>query len=767
MYTRHSEFRFLSKQKFAPRASLGAILGENPSAVQTLLQSFVPGEWLSIDIETTGLSIVSDELTVIGIAGKAGRIVIDVRGLQNRQTVLTYLATAKWYAFNLMFDGSMIIRDMMKLYPDKLIWELCECMVGDSMVLFKLLANEDNSARNLERAIKDVLGWGKAHWNKDTVKELLSKRGLSKGDMSKLMDTDAKAFMDYCSLDAEASWQLMEYLRMVCADSGLDTVLNEHDILFTNLLHLLIEQKIRGMQIDVKRLDAYRVTTELKLEEATALFNAHPPVKERIDAFNAEVMATYSAPLTGSKKVWAKSSDQPWLNQDVWIKGERAKPAAWEVLHGSWFRIEETSRPSRRVKAPALFNTTSPAHLKWLFYTTELVQYRVLRQPNPEAEKPWEKVGIIELPVEDEFTIDWEMTKSGSLPIDKDVRKFFGEAGKLLSRIATLRVRLQFINGLLKAVDQQGLLHPDIRVHGTVTGRCSGGVLAELKDAGGGKDALSILQLPKLKEFMGSFTAREGNMIVQTDVASLENVIMAELSKDELMLDIFASGKPHDSYMYMAAVYDPRKSAEIAEVYLPENPTKESVAAAKKLFKKERTAWKVVTLSKAYGMGAVKLRRRLALDGIYMTLKDVKALSDNYDNAMAGVTTYKASLQTEWKKNGGWVLNAMGRPMGIPDGMEKDCASRIIQSTGHGITLLLIYYVNRLRKERRIPMHPFNVDLHDETNWECAASVVPEATLVVKEAYASVNKWLGGITTIKGDVEVGKVISDFKECTDD
>jgi len=767
MYNRQSSFKFLTKQKFTPRKSLGMILDNDHTKIAQLFDEIPHDEWISVDIETTGLSVTSDEIVVIGVATQKGRFSIDVRDPATRNMVMHRLFSAKFYAFNTVFDGSMLVAAMLRVWPELSIPTLCESIVGDSMILFKLMANEDNTPRNLDRAIKDVLGWSKSDWNKDHIKELLATRGLTKGTMSKLMDTDAKDFMNYCSLDAEASWQLMEHLRVSCEDAGFAAVLTSHDVLFTNLLHLLIEQRVRGMTIDIPALTAYKAIIEQKLEEATVAFHSHPPVRDRIEHFNMQVMEEYTAPTCGTKKIRATLKDEPWLHPTVWTKELRAKPAAWEIKHGAWFRIEDTVRPNRRKLLPKTFNTTSPKHLKWLFYTTELVQYRVIREPNPEAEKPWEKRGIVEIAHLPNWNMDYEMTKGGGLPIDKHIRKFFGVAGELLNRLTVLRVRLQFINGLLKSVGSDGILHPDIRPHGTVTGRCSGGVLAELKDASGEKDKLSILQLPKIKAFMAAFIPAAGNTFVQTDIVGLENVVMAELSRDPLLLEIFASGKVHDSYLFMAAKYD-KDSAAISKVYLPDNPTADSVKEAKKLFKTKRIAWKSTTLGKNYGMAAVKLRRKLAIDGgVYLTLNETKELSNNYDLAVAGTTVYKAELETEWQQRGGWVMNAFGRPMGVPDDIKKDCANRLIQSTGHDILLTLLLYVNRARKAENLQMFPYIADLHDEMIFETAPQHRERAKAVITEAYAKLNAWLHPLIPIQGTAEEGITLADIKECVDD
>lgn len=173
-------------------------------------------------------------------------------------------------------------------------------------------------------------------------------------------------------------------------------------------------------------------------------------------------------------------------------------------------------------------------------------------------------------------------------------------------------------------------------------------------------------------------------------------------------------------------------------------------------------------LGKQFGMGAVKLRRKLAIEGgVYLTMNETKELSSNYDLAVAGTTVYKAGLETEWQQRGGWVMNAFGRPMGVPDDMKKDCANRIIQSTGHDILLTLLLYVNRARKAENLQMFPYIADLHDEMIFETAPQHKERAKAVITEAYAKLNAWLQPLIPIQGTAEEGINLAEIKECFDD
>jgi hypothetical protein len=105
--------------------------------------------------------------------------------------------------------------------------------------------------------------------------------------------------------------------------------------------------------------------------------------------------------------------------------------------------------------------------------------------------------------------------------------------------------------------------------------------------------------------------------------------------------------------------------------------------------------------------------------------------------------------------------------MAIPDDLVKDCTSRKIQSSGHTILLILLYYINKARKEQGIDMWPFNTDLHDATYWEVTDAHKDAAAAAFNDAYAKTNDWLKALIPIKGVTEIGRTLADVSECIDD
>lgn len=273
----------------------------------------------------------------------------------------------------------------------------------------------------------------------------------------------------------------------------------------------------------------------------------------------------------------------------------------------------------------------------------------------------------------------------------------------------------------------------------------------------------NVQQIPKLKEVLECFRPAPGCVLVDSDVASLEPKVMAHFSQDPKLLELYASGRPHDVYLYVGIQVDADTGPAIADIYRPDSPTKESVAAAKAAFKAKRQIYKVLHLSASYGASARKLHQTLNLSGVPISMKEVEAMHWRYWNELfRGLKDWGWALRAEREDRGGWILNGRGRPLCIPDHRVKDITNAFTQSTGHDCLLTLVYYIDRLRRERSVPMRPWIPDLHDQTIWEVPAERAEDAVAVFRDAYEALNRELSADIKIVGDISVGRSLYDLK-----
>ena len=129
-----------------------------------------------------------------------------------------------------------------------------------------------------------------------------------------------------------------------------------------------------------------------------------------------------------------------------------------------------------------------------------------------------------------------------------------------------------------------------------------------------------------------------------------------------------------------------------------------------------------------------------------------------------GIKAWEKELVRQWRTNGGWVLNGIGRPLGVDEAYVKDIVNRVCQSTGHDIYVLWLDIAVRLLQESGMTWHPLVADLHDAGYFEVEEARAQEALdLLVGPAYDELNRWLGGLIPLRGD---GKLLAHWGEAVE-
>ncbi len=270
-------------------------------------------------------------------------------------------------------------------------------------------------------------------------------------------------------------------------------------------------------------------------------------------------------------------------------------------------------------------------------------------------------------------------------------------------------------------------------------------------------------QLPKARDYLDCIVPRPGHVFIQMDVTALEPVVLAELSEDPAMMNLYGPGaKPNDIYLYVGASIPALREAVCAYGYDPLNPTAEAIATTKKKAKRIRGICKVLHLSAGYGAGAKKIYETLSQAGVEITLPEVKDLHKAYWDLFGGVTEFQTKLKREYADNGGWFINGRGMPISVADHLEKDILNRCIQSSGHYNLLTYLKHLEKLRQESDITMTPVMVDFHDETIWEVPIDQADDALELFNETWTLTNNELRGIIPLSGPPEICTNFSAFK-----
>lgn len=450
-------------------------------------------------------------------------------------------------------------------------------------------------------------------------------------------------------------------------------------------------------------------------QQLRGMYIDQPLLKQRM-AELVEIETNSAAKFLAHPEVAPHIEEYMDIQLEEWRQTEPDKFKKDGGVSARWVGWEARGAKIRETNA---FNLNSKKQLTWLFF---------------------EQMG---LPVV-------KKTPTGNPCVDRKVLPNLHEAAEHLVAMNKATKEMGYVAKMHQVTSGTSILHPQFMPMRTVSGRL------------GGTGGINLQQIPKSKGYLQALRARDGFVLVDADVAALEPCVLAELSRDDSMWKLYGPGaKPNDLYLYVAAHIEVF-SDEIRKWYDPENPTKESVSAAKKHCKRLRNISKVVCLSSSYGAGATKIHSELVLAGIDISLPDVRKIHRDYWRLFRGVKRFGEELERMWSNTGGWVPSLFGLPLPVDASITKDLVNRVCQASGHQYLMRVIYYIDQLRRERKVEMYPWFVDYHDETIWEVPEAQGEAACQVIRDAVAKANEDVKTEIVFKMEPEIGRSMADFK-----
>lgn len=682
-------------------------------------RKFAYADCIAIDFETRGNDPTQEMFTAVGVGLSSADYTVyvpntDVTVFTELLTFLARNCGRVFIAHNAYFDGHVWMR-----YVDKDV--LRTSFQACTFALYTQIANEGFIGQHwgLKDAMIDMLGW--AAPNTAELDAWLVHNGHVNGagspDHGEMWRAPAGILGRYCCADADATYQLFNDV-LVPACAPFEELVKFHQDWWLPFTSMLIHSREGGIRLDVPLLQKYeRELTDkiLKLEQA---WFTHPDVIDLVQRWREKEVSDLPPPKKPTKKDGTPSTS--------YIKW---KEKCESVLNGT--------HPKHQ------FNLDSQAQLRWLYYRN-LYKDHVEKVSDARFENDREFPAMYRV-----FGIDIPATDGGAIPMNKNTMPLLGDTGKLLAQREKLVKELEYVHSYL-TLQRDGRLYPSFKVPGTVTGRL------------GGKEP-NIQQLPKHAEVLQCFLPDDGNVIIEADFTALEQVVLAEFSRDPALLQLYGVGSsPHnDVYLFNAAHMDPFKD-EVRKHYSVDAPTKESTKKAKESCAKIRKIVKGVTLARSYGAGAEKVYQNLRMQGIDITPDTVSDIIDGMNTLYAGQREYRLWVEQQWRNNGGWVLNGHGRPMCVPEKLRKDCVNRVIQSSGHDA---LVFYLNLLESELNsagIDWSWFIVDFHDETMVECKEKDSAVAMDCFRRANIKLNELLGGNIPLKIEPKMARNLAEAK-----
>jgi DNA polymerase I-like protein with 3'-5' exonuclease and polymerase domains len=367
----------------------------------------------ALDFETSGLDPFAPNAYIrcISLASSEACIAIDLSSLSAPALNLLW-DWAKGHSGFLIFNATF---DAMWAQLHGKPIKIAGCVA----TLFRHTSTDGWAGQSwsLKTAETDILGWPET--NTGDLYKWLAEHKYGKGDMHL---APWNILGKYAALDAEATLQLYDYLKEAINTKLPQDVASilwdytNNDVLTE--IHLLIEQQIEGMTINMEKLADYAKELEGHIDAELRAFLTHEKI----------------APILESLKQ-AKLDEMSSVVIEKFTKtGSIAK---------RWETHEQKKQELAAAPIDVVFNADSPKQLAWLFY--DKLKYKVQRS-----------------------------TEKGEPSVDNKALPYFGEPGKILSNYRKLRDKLKFVTAT-QNVQRNGTLHPSMTMSGTATGRLAGG----------------------------------------------------------------------------------------------------------------------------------------------------------------------------------------------------------------------------------------------------------------------------------------------------
>ena len=296
----------------------------------------------------------------------------------------------------------------------------------------------------------------------------------------------------------------------------------------------------------------------------------------------------------------------------------RMSPLYQEIETNGFYVVEERLKEGRKY---------------WLKeqkrYANELLQWGDINYNSPQqvAHLLFKKLGLTPI----------DQTKSGADSTSESVllRLDHPIARNILGWRGATKQLNTFIDSWNEKKDENSFIHPNFKIHGTVTGRPS-------------CEKPNLQQTPRDPRIRSIISAPPGWTLIEVDVSQAEMRIAAEMSRCPNLLEAFLN----DMDVHTAIVQS---------TFGISNPTKE-----------ERKKGKAINFGYLYGMGAPKFQS-YARDnyGIKVSIHEARRSRKGYFERWKGLGAWH-DRQIRFAKSQGYVRSLIGRKRRLPEAQGSD-----------------------------------------------------------------------------------------------
>lgn len=562
------------------------------ATIEQAMSVLLPLKLCQLDTETKGLDCHTKALLTIQLGNKDNQVVIDWTTLtpREKQIVKNYLESDRLFlGWNLMFDLTFLY--VQGIYP-KHIW--------DGMIAEQLLYL-GYPAQMREKSLK-AAAWNYLNINIDkTVRGKIVNDGLTTevviyaaGDVTYIEDIKEKQ-------DIEVEKQGMKLaVELEC-----------------EFVKSLAYFKYCGVHLDITKWKAKMTKDQAKLDKAISELNAWVVAWDKENPHNGYDIQypelkypKYSADYPAEVKRLIKDGYKRFPQEDLQTPDGKVD-AYKKVIKNQFTRIDTQGDlfTGFDTEPKCVINWSSQKQVIPLF---ELLGINVETFDKKTKQKKKSIEANVLKPQKNDFPI---------IPIFLE----YQEAAKVVSTYGQ--------NWLNAINPKTGRIHADFHSIGTDTARVS---------SGGGVWKLNMQNLPHDPETRACFTSEEGNAWLSADYQSQESRIIASVSKDEKMIDLFehGCGDVHSLVAYMSYPNIIPRDTKIEDI--------------KKLYHNWRQKAKSIEFAINYGGDYNTISKN---DGI--PVEEAKEIYDNFMEGFPGIKRYQDYCRAAVMRDGYILLNPL------------------------------------------------------------------------------------------------------------
>ena len=562
------------------------------ATIEQAMSVLLPLKLCQLDSETKGLDCHTKALLTIQLGNKADQVVIDWTTLtpREKQIVKNYLESDRLFlGWNLMFDLTFLY--VQGIYP-KHIW--------DGMIVEQLLYLGYPSQMR-EKSLKA------AAWNYLNINIDKSVRGKIVNDG---LTTEV---VIYAAGDVKYIEDIKEKQDIEVEKQGMKLAVE----LECEFVKSLAYFKYCGVHLDITKWKAKMAKDQAKLDKAISELNAWVVAWDKENPHNGYDIQypelkypKYSADYPAEVKRLIKDGYKRFPQEDLQTPDGKVD-AYKKVIKNQFTRIDTQGDlfTGFDTEPKCVINWSSQKQVIPLF---ELLGINVETFDKKTKQKKKSIEANVLKPQKNDFPI---------IPIFLE----YQEAAKVVSTYGQ--------NWLNAINPKTGRIHADFHSIGTDTARVS---------SGGGVWKLNMQNLPHDPETRACFTSEEGNAWLSADYQSQESRIIASVSKDEKMIDLFehGCGDVHSLVAYMSYPNIIPRDTKIEDI--------------KKLYHNWRQKAKSIEFAINYGGDYNTISKN---DGI--PVEEAKEIYDNFMEGFPGIKRYQDYCRAAVMRDGYILLNPL------------------------------------------------------------------------------------------------------------